>query len=553
MNIYKYISDKIKSAIGENAGLEIPKNPEFGDFATNAAMVAAKAAGRNPREMAAEIMQKIAEIDGVDSVSIAGPGFINIKMKDDFIIKSVAEEPQTLNHKPQTIDLDYGSYNVAKSMHIGHLRTSIVGDTFNRLGRFLGHRMISWNHMGDWGRPMALIIAWVEKHGIDIEKLSADELNKIYPAANSLAKEDAEFMARAHFIKNEFQNGNPEFRAVYDKFLPIALDDMNDVVRRLNMLPFDNNLGERNAAGYLDAVEEILRGKNMITPSEGAMVIPVRREDDNAPMPPMMWTDSRGADTYDSTDIAAAYCKKITDNPDRMIFFTDARQNLHFAQLFRVCGMSGIYPESQMEHVGYGTINGTDGTPLKTRDGNAAGLRDMINIANEAVLARARESEKTLPDETMEMIALAALKFNDLSHDVRSDYVFDPKQISSFDGRTGPYILYAAVRLNSVLARAESAAAAPTRLHADERTLLLKINDLENVVNGAFARRDPSLLANFVYDLAQMANGYYHNFPILRSDVDAETRAGRLWIVEKIAQALTTGLDLMGLRVPAEM
>lgn len=570
MNLYKYVSDKINEKLGATVNLESPRNRDFGDFATNVAMVMAKQLGKNPRELAADYIAKLAELDFVADASVAGPGFINIKLHDDFIWKNATAPKHIAATAPMVIDLDYGAYNVAKSLHIGHLRTSIVGDTFNRIARFIGHKTFSWNHIGDWGKPMGLIIAWIErlhpelpyfhddfdlKTPIDFE-LDPAELNTYYPAASALAKSDPEFQARAQEIKAKFQDGHPGYFALYEKFLKISLQSMNNTVQRLNILPFDYDLGERNAAQYLNDVEKILRAKNMIYESDGALVINVRRDTDTAPMPPYMWRDSRGADTYDSTDLAAVYCRKLKDNPDKIIYFTDLRQSLHFEQLFRAADMSGIYPYEQFEHIGYGTINGADGKPFKTRDGNAAGLDDILDMATVAVQERVAESDKELDADTITAISLAAVKFNDLLHDVRSDYVFDPKSITSFEGRTGPYILYTAVRLNSILNKVQGENyKAPTnyKLNADERNLLIQIMDFERTVLTAFDNRATDLIANYAYDLCQLINTFYHNCPIMRDDIDDNTRAGRLHIVRVARDTLATAIDLMGLIIPREM
>ncbi len=568
MNLYKYVSDAINEKLGFTANLEIPRNREFGDFSTNAAMVGAKAANKNPRELAGEILPKLQELDFVESATIAGPGFINIKIKDEFILKNASAPKPMKKQKQLVLDMDYGAYNVAKSLHIGHLRTSIVGDTFNRISKFLGHKTFSWNHIGDWGKPMALVIAWIEKMHPELPYFRDDfvaetdvdfdidpmELNTYYPSASQFAKENPDFQTHAQMIKARFQDGHPGYFALYEKFLKISLETMNKTVKRLNILPFDYDLGERNAAKYLPDVEKILRAKNLIQESDGAEIIVVKRDSDTAPMPPYMWTDSRGADTYDSTDLAAVYCRKITDNPDKLIYFTDLRQGLHFEQLFRVSELAGICDYDRFEHIGYGTINGADGKPFKTRDGNAAGLDDILDIANDAVRVRVIESGKNLDDETVSIIALAAVKFNDLLHDVKSDYIFDPKQITNFEGRTGPYVLYTAVRLNSVLKRANSVNELPQyQMGHDERDLLIQVLDFERTIETAFENRATDMIANYAYDLCQLINTFYHNCPILRDDVDESIRVGRLYIARIARDTLATAIDLMGLKIPSEM
>jgi len=570
MNLYKYVSDSINDKLGFAANLEVPKNRDFGDFSTNAAMVGAKIAGKNPRELANEILPKLQELGFVENVSVAGPGFINIKIKDDFILKNATAPQQIKSDKPLVIDMDYGAYNVAKSLHIGHLRTSIVGDTLNRIFKFLGHKTISYNHIGDWGRSMGMVIAWIQKlhpdwpffqPNFDATKnyseysIPSDELDTFYPAAAALAKEDANFMEIAQNITAELQKGHAGYNALYNIYMPTSLASMNKIIQKLNMLPFDNELGERNAAKYEKDVEKILRDKNLVEQSDGAEIIVVKKDSDNAPMPPVMFRNSRGACPYDATDIMALYYRKITDNPDKIIYLTDARQSLHFEQLFRVAELTGLFSSENLEHIGYGTINGADGKPFKTRDGNAAGLNDIINIVTAAVESRVIESGKTLDKATIDSIALAALKFNDLMHNLTSDYIFDPISVTSFEGKTGPYTLYTAVRLNSVLKRSNSTISRPNNyvLTQDERNLLIEIMDFEHTLLSAYENRAPDMIANYAYDLCQLINNFYHNCPILRDDIDEKTKAGRLYITKLAFDTLSVAIDLMGLNIPKEM
>ena len=571
MNLYKYVSEKINEKLGATVNLESPRNREFGDFSTNVAMVMAKSAGKNPRELATDYVKKLSELDFVAEASVAGPGFINIKLRDDFIWQNATAPEKMKAQKPLVIDMDYGAYNVAKSLHIGHLRTSIVGDTLNRIARHVGHKTISYNHMGDWGRSMGMVIAWIKKLHPDWPFFSdkfdsnADyssyampvaELDTYYPAAAALAKTDPAFMELAQNITAELQAGHPGYNALYNVFIPVSLASMDKIINQLNMLPFDRNLGEKNAALYEEPVEKILRDKKLLVESDGAEIVVVKRDTDTAPMPPIMFHNSRGATTYDATDIMALYYRKITDNPDKIIYLTDSRQKLHFEQLFRIAELTKMFPSENLEHIGYGTINGTDGKPFKTRDGNAAGLSDIIEMVRDAARARVAESGKKLDDETIEEIALAALKFNDLMHDLRSDYIFDPNSVTSFEGRTGPYILYTAVRLNSILNKVQSSkfkVQSEYNMNIDERNLLIQIMDFDRTVLTAFENRATDLIANYAYDLCQLINTFYHNCPIMRDDVDEKTRAGRLHIVRVARDTLATAIDLMGLKVPSEM
>lgn len=550
MNLYKYVSNAINEKLGFSANLETPRNRNFGDFSTNAAMAMAKSAGKNPRELANEILPKLKELDFVAEASVAGPGFINIKLKDDFIWNAANEPQSPTSTEPKKIDLDYGGYNVGKALHIGHLRTSIVGDTFNRIAKYLGHKTKSYNHIGDWGRPMGLIIAWILEYGMPT---SADELNKIYPASTARAKEDENWLTRAKEITAELQTGNQQYRKIYDDFMKISLAQMDEVLKRLNLLPFDATMGERGVAQYVAETQKILEDKKLLVESDGAKIVNVRTDDDTAPIPPLMFRTSSDTQTYAAADLSAIYYRTKTDSPDIIGYFTDSRQNLHFQQVFRVAKMAGL-TNAELFHTGFGALTGSDGKPFKTRDGGVAELLDILDMVNEAVTTRVKSSGKNLDKETIEEIALAAVKFNDLLHDVKSDYIFDPNQITSFEGRTGPYILYTAVRLNSVLKKAgELPEATLGMLSEDERNLLVEVLDFERTVQTAFVNRATDMIANYAYDLCQLVNTFYHNCPILRDDVDAAIRAQRLQIVKIARNALAKAIDLMGLKIPEEM
>ena len=550
MNLYKYVSENINAKLGFVANLETPRNRSFGDFSTNAAMVGAKSAGKNPRELANEILPKLRELDFVADASVAGPGFINIKLRDDFIWHAAAQPHVTKTSDPKKIDLDYGGYNVGKALHIGHLRTSIVGDTFNRIAKFLGHTTKSYNHIGDWGRPMGLIIAWILEYGMP---KNAAELNQIYPASTERAKNDDAWMTRAKEITAGLQSGNPEYKKIYDDFMKISLAQMDEVLDRLNLLPFDATMGERGVAPYVADTQKILEQHNLLHESDGAIIVDVKTDDDTAPMPPLMFRTSTGTQTYAAADLSAIYYRTKTDNPDIIGYFTDSRQNLHFNQVFRVAKIAQI-TTAELFHTGFGSLTGPDGKPFKTRDGGVAELLDILDMVTNAARTRVANAGKTLDDETISTIALAAVKFNDLLHDVRADYVFDPNQITNFEGRTGPYILYTAVRLNSVLKRAgDITNTTAPELTDDERNLLIETLDFERTVNSAFENRATDMIANYAYDLCQLANTFYHNCPILRDDIDENTRAKRLTITKIARDTLATAINLMGLKIPDEM
>ena len=563
MNVYKVISDNVKSKLMEIDGvadslptdiaIETPKIRDFGDFSTNIAMILARPLKKSPRDIAEMILPKICEISFVETATIAGPGFINITLKNDFLVTPEKYNVVMPKSEPLVIDMDYGSYNIGKALHIGHLRTTVVGDTFNRIARALGHKTKSYNHMGDWGRPMGLIIAWILEHGMP---KNADDINVIYPASTARAKEDKAWLEHALRVTFELQNGNAEYLDIYNKFAPMSLSQISDILVRLNILPFDENKGERLVAEYVPAVQKILEEKNLIVHDDGADVIPVKLDTDTAPMPPVMWRSSVGNQTYAAADLAAIYYRTTTDKPTDIVYFTDSRQNLHFTQVFRAAKMAGM-DSANLQHIGFGTITGADGKPFKTRDGDVPSLHQMLDMVADSVRARAAESGKELSEETVEMIALAALKFNDLMHDVKLDYVFDVDSVTQFEGRTGPYILYTAVRLNAVVKKAQDMGVLPSadikNLQSEERNLLLRVMDFDRILENAFARRATDLLANYAYDLAQDINTFYHHCPILRDDVSLDVKQGRLHIVNVARDTLLRAIDLMGLRVPESM
>ncbi len=566
MNIYKEVSSAVISKLQEipelknvltpeilkNATVEIPKVRDFGDFSTNIAMLLTKSLGQKPRDIAEIMVPYLKQIPNIDQVSIAGPGFINLKLKDEYIKKIALSDkltPETPN--PQKIDLDYGGYNVGKTLHIGHLRTTVVGDTFNRIAQFLGHKTKSYNHMGDWGKPMGLIIAWILENGMP---KNVDDINKMYPASYARAKEDPAWLEQAQKITVDLQNGDKEYKQIYDAFIPMSLEQVNNLLKRLNILTFDENKGERLIAEYVPTVQKILDEKGIIEHSDGAEIISVKQDTDTEPMPPVMWRSSAGAQTYAAADLMAIYYREKTDNPNAIVYFTDNRQTLHFKQIFRAARMVGFAQDIELQHIGFGTITGADGKPFKTRDGNVPSLDEMLNIVADSVRTRVTESGKKLSDETIEMIALASLKFNDLMHDVKSDYIFDVESVTNFEGRTGPYILYTAVRLNSILNKVgDTSMDAACQLLPEERDLLMFLLDFNRVTETAFEKRAPYILANYTYDLCKLINTFYHTCPIMRDDISPEIKSQRLAIVKQSLNVLSKSIELMGLKIPEEM
>ncbi|MDR0449235.1 MAG: arginine--tRNA ligase [Rickettsiales bacterium] len=548
MNIPKILSESAKkiSARYSDIKFEAAKNPAHGDYATNAAMAAAKKLGKNPMELAAQIAIDLTLMPEVESASVAAPGFVNIVLTDKFLIDAArGADKITQTAAPLKIDMDYGSYNIAKTLQIGHLRTTIVGDVLNRILRATGNKTIAYNHLGDWGRPMGMVIAWILKKypGRIPKDIPVQELNAFYPESSARAKEDPAWLEFAQKITSQFQNGNPEYMEIYDWFHKISIDDIMDALDMLHVLPFDYWRGERYASQFVEQAGKILESKKLIEKDQGAEIVRIKGD-----TPPLMWKTSHGTETYAATDLAAVYYRSADDNPDKIVYLTDVRQKLHFQQMFDVAKRAEL-TRAELTHLYFGAITGKDGKPFKTRSGNAPALGDIIDTTLEAVRARADAAGKNLSPEDIRKIAISALKFNDLSHGVADNYVFEPEALVSFEGRTGPYILYTARRLASIMAKAGGGGKFGEKIDgAGERALVMTLSDFDRIVAKAADSFSTELVANYAYDLAQAINNYYHNYPILKSD-----NPHRLAMVSVSLAVLSRAIELLGMQIPSEM
>ncbi|MDR0319402.1 MAG: arginine--tRNA ligase [Rickettsiales bacterium] len=545
----KVLLCKYPAEIVQKIAFEAAKNPDFGDYATNIAMTAAKTLGTNPMDLAAELAIELTLMPEVSSASIAKPGFVNIVLTDKFLLDAARRADEiTQAAAPKKIDMDYASFNIAKSAHMGNLRALIVGDVLNRILRAAGHKTVAYNHLGDWGLPMGKVIAiLMEKYPNGMpDALTADELNKFYPEASELSKADPDWNARAQKITALFQSGNPEYSKIYEWFRNITMKDAREIIEGMNVIPFDKWQGEKYASGFVSDVEKILRVKNLLEKDQGAEIV---RIDENTP--PLLFKTSHGTDTYAATDLGAIYYRSRDDKPDELLYITDFRQNLHFKQLFAVARRAGL-SDAKLTHLGYGTVNGSDGKPFKTRDGGTPSIRGIVEMTVQAVQKRVQESGKDISAGDMRKIAVSALKFNDLAHGMMDNYVFEPAVLTSFEGRTGAGVLYTAVRLLAIQAKAGedfSKCEFGDKIDgAGERALIMMLNDFDRTVSKAAETYQTELLANYAYDLAQAVNNYYHNYPILKSD-DPHRKA----VVAISLRVLTVAIDLLGMQIPSEM
>ncbi|MDR2685974.1 MAG: arginine--tRNA ligase [Rickettsiales bacterium] len=563
MNIQNFITDKAKTILKSKYpadlvarfAVETSKSPEHGDYATNFAMIAAKTLGKKPMEVAADLAVELTMIPEVDRIIVAAPGFVNFCLTDNFLMES-AQGAGVISPvaKPATIGLEYAGYNIAKALHIGHLSTTLLGDVISRILTAVGHRVISNNFIGDWGRNMGMVIAWiVEKYPGGLpNNLSAEELNGFYPSSSIRAKDDPEYLEKVRKITAEFQDGNIEYMKIYEQFLAISIADIKETISMLDILPFDNWHGERYSAPFVKDVEKILRDKGLLETDAGAEVVRVSFD-----APPLLFRTGAGAETYATADLTNVRTWQREYTPDKLVYIVDVRQKLHLSQVFDVATRAGFAPADGMTHIGYGAVVAKGGRVFKTRDGGAPNLRDVINATIDAAAARVAEAGKSLPAEDIKKIGIAALKFNYLSHGALDNFAFDPEQITSFEGHTGPYVLYTAVRLASIMAKAgeDFGIYMPSGAieGAAERALILQLLEFDRAVQRAGENFDPSIVANFVYDLAQLANGYYHEYPVLKGGIDEAVTAKRKALIWRTHRILSKAIELLGMEVPKGM
>ena len=563
----------------------VSNRPDLADFQCNGALPAASEYKKNPRQIALEVIDALDEEirAGIFAeVGIAGPGFINIRLQDDYLaghVEQMAADERLgvpLIAEPQRVVLDYGGANVAKPMHVGHLRAGIIGQSLNNLFQFRGDEVIGDIHMGDWGLQMGMLIVEVERRQPDLiyfdagfegpypeeSPVTMDDLQEMYPAVSARAKEDPETMEAAREATQALQAGRPGYRALWQHFVDVSIAALKRDYGELN-IDFDLWYGESHAYPYVEPMIEALKAEGHALESEGALIMPVDRPHDTTEIPPLMLLKSDGAALYGTTDLATIYMRMEELEPDMMLYVVDARQSLHFEQVFRAARRGGIAPEPiGLEHLAFGTMNDAHGKPFKTREGGVMRLRDLIEMVREKALSRlqevdaAQEYEREEREEIARLVGLAALKFADLVNHRAKDYVFDLERFSSFEGRTGPYLLYAAVRTKSILRRAEEQGVESGEILApagqEERELMLKLTELPDVIAHAYETRAPNHLADFVYNLAIVFNRFYREYHIL-SEEDPARQSSWLALSQYALAQIELVLSLLGIEVPERM
>lgn len=541
--------------------------PDLSDFQCNGALALAKSLHKNPREIAALIAEELQKDEAVSSVSVDGPGFINFKISNEFIAKSLNEmaEDERLGcskvAEPKQIVMDFGGPNVAKALHVGHLRSAVIGESIRRIETFVGNKVISDVHFGDWGTPMGMILAEIIHQDGNLDKVESYDIAKIsaiYKQANIRCKEDENAKETARQITAELQNGNPEYRKAWKYLRDVSVADVKKTYLELDA-HFDLWLGESDAHQACGEVVELAKEKGLSEVDDGATII--RLPETNKPMPPVILVKTDGGFGYQVTDIATIKTRVEDLHAQEIIYVVDKRQSLHFEQVFQVAEMLGIAKGVKLEHIGFGTVNGADGKPFKTRDGGVMNLSDLILISKEKVrnsMPKAEEVEGFSKEDIEKMvtqIAMGAIKFQDLKNNIASGYVFDLEDFAKFDGKTGPYIQYAVARINSILRKAKAGGLEIGDIiisNEDERNLALKLSQFENVIMRAHADKEPSIITDYAYTLAQVFSGFYNTCPIMNAE-DKTLAASRLKLASLVRDTLKQLLYLLGIEAPEVM
>ena len=567
--------------------------PDLADFQSNGALAAAKALKANPRELAARVAERLSVDSRLSSVEVAGPGFINLKLSDAALSERAAEVAAdealagaSLHRPSRKVVIDYAGPNVAKPMHVGHLRSSIIGESLKRLFRFRGDIVWGDAHFGDWGFQMGLLITACGDEALALpfmadgdgpfpadSPVTLEDLERLYPLAAAKAKEDPAFRDRARKATAELQNGRPGYRALWAHFVAVSRTALEREFGALDVT-FDLWNGESDADPLMPEMLAHLKESGLLVPDDGAQVVHVAKPGETrkkkladgsvieAPSPPpLLVVSSEGSAMYGTTDLATILDRRKSIDPELILYVVDERQAEHFEQVFRAAYLAGYAPEKSLEHLGFGTMNGADGKPFKTRAGGVLKLHDLITMATDKARERLKEAKlgDDLPEAEFEdiarKVAVAALKFADLSNNRTTSYVFDLDRFMSFEGKTGPYLLYQAVRVKSLLRKAadQGVETAPIVVaEPAERDLALTLDAFDAATADAYDKRSPNLIAEHAYRLAQSFSKFYAACPILVAP-DAATQGSRLALAAASLHQLETALDLLGIQTPERM
>lgn len=566
------------------AKVVLSNRPDLCEYQCNGAMAAAKAYKKKPIDIANAVVEQLTgeHASSVFSEVVAVmPGFINLKLSEGFLADYMngmaADEKLGLGEpeKKETIIVDFGGANVAKPLHVGHLRSAVIGESVKRMGRFLGHNVIGDVHLGDWGLQMGLIIEELRDRKPELPyfdenytgeypaeaPFTISELEEIYPAASGKSKVDEAFKERAHQATLKLQKGYPPFRAIWKHIMNVSVADLKKNYSNLNV-DFDLWKGESDAEPYIQKMIDTLEAQGLVHESQGALVVDVAEESDTKEIPPCLIRKSDGASLYATSDLATIVEREEDFKPDRYIYVVDKRQAMHFEQVFRVAKKAGIVkPETQMVFLGFGTMNGKDGKPFKTREGGVMRLETLVSEINEKMYEKIMDNKTMEEDEarkTAQIVALSAIKYGDLSNQASKDYIFDIDRFTSFEGNTGPYILYTIVRMKSILHKYEESgkkvadAKILTAASESEKSLMLELAKFNSAMRGAYEENAPHRICAYIYDLANAFNHFYHETKIMTEE-DEKKQAGYIRLLELTKEVLEICIDLLGFSAPERM
>ncbi len=565
----------------ELAKVTLSNRPDLCEYQCNGAMAGAKRYQKAPFMIAEGVAAHLQDSEYFESVDVVKPGFINLKLAPQcvaaYLNEMSGEEKLGVEEEssPKMIMIDYGGPNVAKPLHVGHLRSAIIGESVKRIMRFKGNRVIGDIHLGDWGYQMGLIITELKKRRPELPYFDEDfdgeypkeapftigELEEIYPTASAYAKENEEYREEALHATYLLQNGYRGYRAVWDHIMNVSVTDLKKNYERLNV-EFDLWKGEADAQKYIPDMVQMLKDKGFARYDEGALVVDVQEETDNKEVPPCMILKSDGAALYDTTDLATLVERERDYRPDEVIYVVDKRQEMHFTQVFRCAKKTGIVrPETDLQFLGFGTMNGKDGKPFKTREGGVMRLENLIREINEEMYKKIMDN-RTVEDgeaeRTAQIVGLAAVKYGDLSNQASKDYIFDVDRFTSFEGNTGPYILYTIVRIKSILAKYQENGGSLENLmmrpaeNNYEKALMLQVLKFNDVFEAVYEETAPHKLCAYIYELANEFNKFYHETKIL-SEEDGQKRSGYIALLMLAKRVLETCIDLLGFEAPERM
>ena len=549
------------------AFVKVSDRPDLSDFQCNGALALAKIAHKNPREIGTMIADELKKCDFCESISVDGPGFINLKLKNEVIAQNADRmaEDERLGcgtvENPHKVVLDYGGPNVAKTMHVGHLRSGVIGESVSRIERFVGNEVISDVHLGDWGTPMGMILSEIILQDGNLDKVESYDIAQItefYKQANIRCKEDEAAREKARIITAKLQGGDADYRKAWKYLRDESVKAVRANYEQLDV-NFDLWWGESDAHETCREIVEIARAKGISELDNGAEII--RLEESNKPKPPVIMVKSDGGFGYQLTDIATIKMRVDDLHAAEIVYFTDNRQSLHFEQIFEATAKLGIAPNVKLQHIMFGTVNGADGKPFKTRDGGVMDLETLIEMSKDKVRQSLPQPNEVSGygeaeiEKLTQQIAIAAIKFQDLKNTIASGYVFELEDFAKFEGKTGPYIQYAVARINSVLRKAEASGlkCGTIILEApEERTLALKLAQVHNVVMRAHTDKEPSIIAEYTHGLAQVFSTFYNACPMMGASTP-QLAASRLKLAKLTRDILKLMLYLLGIEAPEVM